>query len=59
VTHLISTTMRPDQVVEVEDAEYTDLQRQGLVLVDHTEQAEAAAPATTKKAASPAANKEG
>jgi hypothetical protein len=51
--------MRPDQVVEVEDAEYTDLQRQGLVLVDHTEQAEAAAPATTKKAASPAANKEG
>ena len=59
MTHLISTTMRPDQVVEVEDTEYVDLERQGLVLVDHTEQAEAAAPATTKKAAATATNKEG
>ena len=58
MTHLISTTMRPDQVVEVEDTEYVDLERQGLVLVDHTEPAEKAS-ATTKKAAATATNKEG
>jgi hypothetical protein len=51
--------MQPDKPIEVEDAEYTDLKRQGLVLVDHTEQAAAAAPATTKKAATAAATKEG
>jgi hypothetical protein len=50
--------MQPDVVLEVDDAEYTDLERQGLVLVDHTEQAAAAAPAT-KKAATPATSKEG
>lgn len=58
MTHLITTTMRPDQVVEVEDTEYVDLERQGLVLVDHTEQAAASAPAA-KKAAPSAASKEG
>lgn len=58
MTHLITTTMRPDQVVEVEDTEYVDLERQGLVLVDHTEPAAATAPAT-KKAAPSATSKEG
>ncbi len=59
MTHTISTTMQPDKVIEVEDTEYTDLSRQGLVLIDYAEQAAAAAPATTKKAASSAATKEG
>lgn len=58
MTHTITTTMRPDVVLDVDDAEYTDLQRQGLILVDHTAQAAAAAPATTK-AAKPATSKEG
>jgi hypothetical protein len=58
VIHTIATTMQPDVVLEVEDAEYTDLKRQGLILVDHTEQAAAAAPAT-KKAAPSATSKEG
>ena len=58
MTHTITTTMQPDKVLDVDDAEYTDLQRQGLILVDHTEQAAAAAPATIK-AAKPAASKEG
>ena len=59
MTHTIATTMQPDKPIEVDDAEYTDLMRQGLVLVDHTEQAAAAAPATTKKAAPSATTKEG
>lgn len=59
MTHLITTTMQPDRPIEVEDTEYLDLKRQGLVLVDHTEQAAATAPATSKKAASSAATKEG
>lgn len=59
MNHTISTTMRPDKVIEVDDAEYTDLTRQGLVLIDYSEQAAAAAPATTKKAATAAATKEG
>lgn len=57
--HTISTTMRPDRVTDVDDAEYTDLKRQGLVLIDYTEQAVATAPATTKKAAASATTKEG
>ena len=58
MTRLIATTMQPDKPIEVEDAEYLDLSRQGLILIDFTEQAEAAAPATTKKA-TPATSKEG
>jgi hypothetical protein len=50
--------MRPDEAIDVGDAEYTDLMRDGLILVDHTEQAAASAPAT-KKAATAAATKEG
>lgn len=59
MTHSITTTMRPDEPIDVDDAEYADLKRDGLIAVDHTEQAAAAAPATTKKAATSAANKEG
>ena len=56
--HLITTTMQPDKPIEVDDAEYLDLKRDGLIAVDHTEQAAAPAPATSK-AAKPATNKEG
>lgn len=58
MTHTITTTMQPDKPIEVEDTEYLDLQRQGLILADHTEQAAASAPATTK-AAKTATTKEG
>ncbi|MEV8033893.1 hypothetical protein [Streptomyces sp. NPDC086182] len=58
MTHTIATTMQPGAVLEVEDAEYADLSRQGLILVDYTEQAAAAAP-VTKKAAPSATSKEG
>lgn len=59
----VRTTMQPDQEIEVGDAEYLDLSRQGLILADV-----AAAPApsvaagppptATKKTASPAGSKE-
>jgi len=54
----IRTTMRPDLEVEVSDADYTDLKRQGLLLED-TDQPPVATAATTKKAAQPAVTKEG
>lgn len=34
MTRRVRTTIRPDQVLDVDDAEYTDLQRQGLILFD-------------------------
>lgn len=52
----IRTTMRPDVEVEVGDAEYLDLQRQGLVVEDEPTAKPAAA---TTKAAAPATTKEG
>jgi len=56
VTHIVRTTLRPDQEVEVGDAEYLDLKRDGL-LVDDPEPPAAPAP---KKSATPAATtKEG
>lgn len=64
MTYRISTTMRPDQVVEVGDTEYLDLKRQGLIARDHTRPTAAPTPPpapadrTSKKAASPAATKE-
>lgn len=57
--HVITTTMQPDKPIEVDDVEYLDLKRQGLIAADHTEQAAAPAPAVTSKAAKPAASKEG
>jgi hypothetical protein len=59
VPHLITTTMQPDKQIEVGDAEYLDLKRDGLIAVDHAEQAAPPAPATTKKAAQSATSKEG
>jgi hypothetical protein len=32
MTHKIRTTMRPHEQLEVSDQEYTDLQRQGLLV---------------------------
>lgn len=32
----ITTTNRPDEKIEVTEAEFTDLERQGLVKTDHT-----------------------
>jgi hypothetical protein len=49
--------MRPDDEIEVGDAEYVDLKRDGL-LVEDTEPPAASALAT-KKAAPPATTKEG
>lgn len=57
MTHKIRTTMRPDQVIEVGEAEYLDLQRDGL-LIEDAEPTAAPAP-VTKKAAPSAATKEG
>jgi hypothetical protein len=70
VTHKISTTMQPGVPLEVEEAEYHDLKRQGLIATDDSEEAELAtapapdqaaapAPAVTSKAVKPAMNKEG
>ncbi|MEU1443116.1 hypothetical protein [Streptomyces mirabilis] len=59
MTHTIRTTKRPWEEIEVDDAEYLDLLRDGLIATDHTEQAEAPAAAVTSKAVKPAANKEG
>lgn len=59
MTHAVRTTMRPDEVIEVGDAEHLDLHRQGLLLPEDSQSPAAPAP-TPKKTASPAAtNKEG
>jgi hypothetical protein len=65
VTHTISTTMRPGDPIQVGDAEYLDLKRQGLIAVDYDEQAATQTPpataertATIKKAAPSATSKE-
>lgn len=57
MTHTVRTTMRPDEEIEVGDAEYTDLHRQGLLIEDPTPPP--APQQAVKKAASPAATKEG
>jgi hypothetical protein len=52
MTRTVRTRMRPDQPIEVGDAEYVDLDRQGLLLPDPQPPArvvpEPAAPAATK-----------
>lgn len=63
MTHRISTTMRPERQVEVGDAEYLDLKRQGLIAHDYSKPATPAPPPapaerTSKKAAPTAASKE-
>jgi hypothetical protein len=52
----VRTTIQPDVTLEVSDAEYTDLERQGLLLVEADPKgaatpAPAAAPAKTPTAA--------
>lgn len=54
----IRTTMRPDVEIEVGDAEYLDLKRQGLLVGDTTPLPDASAPAD-RKAAPAATSKEG
>lgn len=49
MTQKIRTTMRPDQEIEVGDAEYLDLYRQGL-LVDPPKTDPAQQPAVKKTA---------
>ncbi|MER5715716.1 hypothetical protein [Streptomyces sp. NPDC002132] len=54
----VRTTMRPDQEIEVEDAEYLDLQRQGLLVEEDTHEdvpPATAAPAAPEPAPQPAA----
>lgn len=66
MTHKVRTTMQPDRELEVDDAEYLDLQRQGLLVGDDgtppPPQTAAGAPATTtaqpKKTPGPAGSKE-
>lgn len=52
----VRTTMRPHEQVQVTDAEYTDLKRQGLVL---EELDQPATPAPVLPAAAPAVNRSG
>lgn len=52
MTHTVRTTMRPDEKIEVGDADYLDLQRQGLLIEEtatETVPPATAAPATPKK----------
>ncbi|MFI1166565.1 hypothetical protein ACH4UM_23915 [Streptomyces sp. NPDC020801] len=67
MTHKITTTMQPTVQIEVDDAEYLDLKRQGLIAQDDAghaetssdvpaavENAAASAPATPDQAQAPA-----
>jgi hypothetical protein len=57
----VRTTMRPDLTVEVDDIEYLDLKRQGLLVEDEPENVPpaTAAPANpAKKTPGPAGSKE-
>jgi hypothetical protein len=53
----VRTTMRPDQEIEVSDAEALDLSRQGLLVEAPTPPAPTPGPAPAMKAAPPAATK--
>ncbi|MEU6365769.1 hypothetical protein ABZ876_08430 [Streptomyces sp. NPDC046931] len=57
MTHTIRTTMQPTVELEVDDTEYLDLKRQGLLAYDDAEeatQAESGQPATSgNEAAAP------
>lgn len=59
----VRTTMRPDQTIEVDDAEYLDLQRQGLLVEEDAAKdvpPATAAPANpAKKTSGAAGTKEG
>lgn len=57
----VRTTLRPDLEIEVDQADYTDLSRQGLLVVEAAAPSAepSPGPAITKKAAPSAATKEG
>jgi hypothetical protein len=58
--HTVRTTMRPDVEVEVDDADYLDLKRQGLLVETETQPDPTPGPAAPKKAApSATTSKEG
>jgi hypothetical protein len=60
MTRTVRTTLRPDQDIEVDDADYTDLQRQGLLVeADDTPPPAASAAGTRKAAPSATTSKEG
>lgn len=52
MTRTVRTTMQPDRDIEVGDADYLDLQRQGLLLPDVTK-TDTAAPATPAAPSAP------
>lgn len=55
----VRTTMQPDREIEVGDADYLDLKRQGLLLEDPpAPQPAPAAPAVTKKTVQASTSKE-
>lgn len=57
----VRTTMQPDKPIEVDDAEYLDLQRQGLLVEETADQdvpPATAAPANPAKKSGPAGTKE-
>jgi hypothetical protein len=61
MTRKVRTTMQPDKEIEVDDAEYLDLQRQGLLAEEPaTESAPPATadPANPAKKSGPAGSKE-
>ncbi|MDX3575985.1 hypothetical protein [Streptomyces sp. FL07-04A] len=60
MTHTVRTTMRPDQSVEVDDLEYSALQRQGLLVSEASPEAPAAAaaPVPMKKTSGATGSKE-
>ncbi|MFD4596720.1 hypothetical protein ACFWPQ_01680 [Streptomyces sp. NPDC058464] len=49
MTHTVRTTMRPDQEIEVGDADYLDLHRQGLLIEENPAPEPPAAPAQPEK----------
>jgi hypothetical protein len=53
----VRTTMRPDQEIEVSDAEALDLSRQGLLVQETAPPTPAPGPAPAMKAAPSAATK--
>ena len=57
----VRTTMQPDKEIDVDDAEYLDLQRQGLLVEETADQdvpPATAAPANPAKKSGPAGSKE-
>lgn len=56
MTHTVRTTMRPWEEIEVSDADYLDMSRQGLI---HTPPAPAAAPKKSPAAPATGTTKEG